>query len=160
MLCIRFLLSKYHGEHGRVMPPINDLILLESATALAEKIRMRKVSCVDVMNSFITRSKLVNPLLNCVVDERFDEALNEAQAADELLASNRYTVDELRDQKPFLGVPISTKDCIEVNGLLHTAGLWLRRNVRGTEDAEAIALMRAAGAIPFALTNVSECCMW
>lgn len=160
MLCIRFLLAKYHGEHGRVMPPINDLILLESATALAEKIRMRKVSCVDVMNSFITRSKLVNPLLNCVVDERFDEALNEAQAADELLASNRYTVDELRDQKPFLGVPISTKDCIEVNGLLHTAGLWLRRNVRGTEDAEAIALMRAAGAIPFALTNVSECCMW
>lgn len=160
MLCVRFVLAKYYGEHGESMPAINDLILLESATALAEKIRTKKVSCVDVMNSFIARCKHVNPLLNCVVDERYDGALAEAEQADQLLASDRYTVDELREQKPFLGVPISTKDCIEVNGMLHTSGLWLRRNTRGTVDADAIAVMRAAGAIPFVLTNVSECCMW
>lgn len=160
MLCVRFVLTKYYGEHGKSMPAINDLILLESATALAEKIRTKKVSCVDVMGSFIARSKQINPLLNCVVDQRFDEALNEAEEADQLLASNKYTVDELREQKPFLGVPISTKDCIEVKGMLHTSGLWLRRNTRGKEDADAIALMRLSGAIPFALTNVSECCMW
>lgn len=142
------------------MPAINDLILLESATALAEKIRTKKVSCVDVMSSFIARSKQVNPMLNCVVDERYEDALKEAEAADRLLASGTYTTDELREQKPFLGVPISTKDCIEVNGMLYTSGLWVRRHTRGKEDAEAIALMRAAGAIPFALTNVSECCMW
>lgn len=112
------------------------------------------------MSSFVARCKQVNPLLNCVVDERYDEALKEAEEADQLLASGKYTMDELREQKPFLGVPISTKDCIEVTGMLHTAGLWLRRNTRGKVDADAIALMRAAGAIPFALTNVSECCMW
>lgn len=160
MLCARFVLTSYHGEHGKSMPAINDLILLESATALAEKIRTKKVSCVDVMSSFIARSKQVNPMLNCVVDERYEDALKEAEAADRLLASGTYTTDELREQKPFLGVPISTKDCIEVNGMLYTSGLWVRRHTRGKEDAEAIALMRAAGAIPFALTNVSECCMW
>lgn len=160
ILCVRFVMAKYYGERGASMPAIDDLILLESATALAEKIRTKKVSCTSVMGSFITRCKLVNPQLNCVVDNRFDDALKEAEEVDQLLASEKYTADELREQKPFLGVPISTKDCIEVNGMLHTSGLWLRRNMVGTVDADAIALMRAAGAIPFALTNVSECCMW
>lgn len=44
--------------------------------------------------------------------------------------------------------------------MLHTSGLWLRRNTRSQEDADSIRLLREAGAIPFALTNVSECCMW
>ncbi|GBP16785.1 Fatty-acid amide hydrolase 2 [Eumeta japonica] len=44
--------------------------------------------------------------------------------------------------------------------MLHTAGLYERRFHRAEKDAEAIALMRRAGAIPFALTNVSEVCMW
>lgn len=44
--------------------------------------------------------------------------------------------------------------------MLHTSGLYERRNIRAEKDAETIALMRQAGAIPFALTNVSEVCMW
>lgn len=47
-----------------------------------------------------------------------------------------------------------------LKGLLHTTGLISRKNIRSTQDSDAIALMRRAGAIPFALTNVSECCMW
>lgn len=44
--------------------------------------------------------------------------------------------------------------------MLNTCGLYVRRNKRATEDSAVIALMRKAGAIPFALTNVPECCMW
>lgn len=113
-----------------------------------------------MLNTFINRIKTVNPQLNCVVDERFEDALQDAAKVDELIASNEFTADQLRDSKPFLGVPISTKDCIAVKDMLHTGGLWLRRNIRGSEDAEAIRLMRESGAIPFALTNVSEVCMW
>lgn len=43
-LCVRFILIKIHGEHGPSMPPIDDLLLLESATSIAEKIRTKKVS--------------------------------------------------------------------------------------------------------------------
>lgn len=43
-LCVRFILIKRHGEHGPKMPPIDDLLLLESATSIAEKIRTKKVS--------------------------------------------------------------------------------------------------------------------
>lgn len=39
----RFIFMLMHGEHGKVQPPIRNLILLESATSLAHKIRTRKV---------------------------------------------------------------------------------------------------------------------
>lgn len=43
-LCVRFVLIKVKGEHGPSMPAIEDLLLLESATSIAEKIRSKKVS--------------------------------------------------------------------------------------------------------------------
>ncbi|XP_052861850.1 fatty-acid amide hydrolase 2-A [Anopheles cruzii] len=159
-LLVRWLSQTIYGEHGKRMPPITNLILMESATSLAAKIRTRKLTSVEVTQAFIDRCKEVNPLLNCVVDERFEEALRDAERADKLVASGTMTVEQLEREKPFLGVPISTKDCIRVQGLLHTSGIWYRRNVRGEKDARTIELMRQAGAIPFALTNVSECCMW
>lgn len=156
---VRFLLDYFYGK-GKSMPPIKDLTLLESATSLACKIRNKKLTSVNVCKSFIERIKEVNPLLNCVVDERFNEALKEAAEADAIIASGKYTEEELAEKKPFLGVPITTKDCIMVKGLLNTAGLYRRRNFRAEEDAECVSLMKAAGAIFIALTNVSECCMW
>lgn len=95
-----------------------------------------------------------------MVDNCYEQALKDAAAADKLVESGQFSEEELAKQKPFLGVPISTKDCIRVKGMLHTSGIWVRRNIRGEEDAEAMRLMRAAGAIPFALSNVSEVCMW
>lgn len=86
--------------------------------------------------------------------------MKDAEAADKLVESGTMTVEEMASSKPFLGVPISTKDCIKVKGLLNTSGLHYRRDMRGDEDAPAIKQMREAGAIPFALTNVSELCMW
>lgn len=102
----------------------------------------------------------MNPLLNCVVDERFADAIKEAQKVDELIASGAFSEEDLARDKPYLGVPITTKDCIQVKGLLNTSGLYYRKDYRGPEDAVVIGLMRKAGAIPLALTNVSECCMW
>lgn len=52
-----------------------------------------------------------------MVDERFDEAKKEAEEADDLIKSEKYSKTELEEQKPFLGVPISTKDCIAVKGM-------------------------------------------
>lgn len=112
------------------------------------------------METFIERIRDINPMLNCVVDERYEAALKEAADADALIASNKYTESELERDRPYLGVPISTKDCLAVEGLLHTSGIVARRNLRATKDSAAMAAMRRAGAIPFALTNVSECCMW
>lgn len=112
------------------------------------------------MQSFIDRIKEINPQVNCVVDDRFHDALIEAAEADSLIASKKYSNEQLEREKPFLGVPMTTKDCIMVKDLLNTAGIYSRRNIRGKEDSVAVGLMRKSGAIPFALTNVPECCIW
>uniref|UniRef100_A0A1B0GQF6 Uncharacterized protein n=1 Tax=Phlebotomus papatasi TaxID=29031 RepID=A0A1B0GQF6_PHLPP len=160
VIVVRGIMRFLFGSKGGSMPPIKDLTLLESATSLAKKIRTGKVKSVDVVKSFIDRINEVNPILNCVVDRRFEEALKDAAAVDKLIESGQYSESELEKIKPYLGVPITTKDCIGVKGLLNTAGIRARCNTRAEEDSEAIHLMREAGAIPLAITNTSECCMW
>lgn len=112
------------------------------------------------MNTFIRRIKQINPLLNCVVNGRFKDALAEAAEVDVLIASNKYTVDELRKTKPFLGVPFSAKDSIRAKGMIHSYGLWYRRNERATEDSDVVRLLREAGAILIGITNIPELAMW
>lgn len=43
MVVGRFIFKFIYGDKGRAMPPITDLILTESATSLAAKIRTQKV---------------------------------------------------------------------------------------------------------------------
>lgn len=54
--------------------------------------------------------------MNCVVADRFDEARKEAQATDQLIKSGTLSEETLAKEKPFLGVPFTTKDCIAVKG--------------------------------------------
>lgn len=157
---MRFLLKLVYGGPGERMPPIKNLLLLESASSLALKIRTGKITSLEVINSFIERIDEVNPILNCVVDKRFDEARKDAAECDNLIKSGTYTEQQLAKEKPFFGVPFTTKDCLAVKGLIHTAGLYKRRNIIAEEDAESIGQLRKAGAIPIGLTNISELCMW
>lgn len=55
---------------------------------------------------------------------------------------------------------IVLQDCIAVANMRQTAGLVVRKNVTADRDAETIKLMRSAGAIPLALTNIPELAMW
>lgn len=159
-LIVRALLWPLYGSSGEKVPPIDNLLLLDSATTLAHKIRTKKVTSYEVVQSFINRIKEVNPILNCVIDERFDDALREAKEVDKFIASGTKTKEELLKDTPFLGVPFTTKDCIGVKGLSCTIGLYSRKGVKADEDADPIALMRKAGAIPIGITNVSELCIW
>lgn len=43
VLITRWFLRTIYGEHGQKVPPIRNLILMESATSLATKIRTKKV---------------------------------------------------------------------------------------------------------------------
>lgn len=73
-----------------------------------------------VVQGFIDRIYEVTPLINAVVDERYGLALKEARDADAFLASTTLSAAELKLQKPFLGVPFTTKDSTAVKGLFQT----------------------------------------
>ncbi|XP_059472148.1 fatty-acid amide hydrolase 2 isoform X2 [Neocloeon triangulifer] len=152
--------ATYAIKGRTAMPPIKNLLLLEPATSIAAKIRSRKLTSEEVVKAFINRIEEINPVLNCVVDHRFEEALEEARAVDRMLATTKKTPEEILKETPFLGVPFSTKDAIMVEGMSFTAGLHCRKHIRGSEDAETVARLRKAGAIPLAITNTSEVCMW
>jgi fatty acid amide hydrolase 2 len=131
---------------------VND-ILNSSGVTLAAGIRRRELTSEEICEAFIARIQQINPVLNAVVCDRFDEARAEARAADSRLANG----DEL---PPFHGVPCSIKESFALTGMPNTAGLVARKGVRAREDAPTVARLRAAGAIPLGVTNISELCMW
>src|ERR1700721_4022008 len=58
---------------------------------------------------------------------------------------------------PLSGVPFSSKDSIEVEGTVCSAGTLGYRNApKSTRDATLVARLRAAGAVPIARTNVPD----
>ncbi|CAK9812011.1 Fatty-acid amide hydrolase 2 [Anthophora quadrimaculata] len=156
-----YLFIAYLKGPSEMQPPIKDLTLLHSATVLAFKIRNKQLTSEEVVQSYIDRIREIQPVLNCVVEEGFENALKEARKCDELLKSqNAPSPQVLAEEKPFFGVPFTTKDCIGIANMKQTAGLSVRKNIIAERDAEVIRLMRAAGAIPLATTNVSELAMW
>ncbi|RWS13752.1 fatty-acid amide hydrolase 2-like protein [Dinothrombium tinctorium] len=159
---IEWLIPSKSGR--RYLPPISDPILLQSAVSLSENIKQGKFKSEDVVKAFINRIKEVDQLVNAVVEERFEEAIKEAQEVDRKLASirnNNYKDGEDAILKlPLLGVPFTGKDSIAIKSMGLTAGLVARKSVKANEDAVSIANIRKAGAIPLALTNVPELLLW
>ena len=143
------------------LPPVTNRLLLLSATELAAKIRKQEITSEQLVEACIERILEVNSLINAVVDRRFEAALEEARKCDRILASlSEPALEEISRDQPFLGVPFSTKEGIRVAGLLNSYGVVARREVRATEDAACVRLLRRAGAIPLCVTNVSEAGAW
>ncbi|KAJ2941072.1 hypothetical protein O0L34_g10304 [Tuta absoluta] len=133
-------------------------MLVESAVALAARIRSKQLTSVELVQACIERIQVVNPLLNALIDVRFEAALKEARQVDELIRAGLPT--EYFTDKPFLGVPFTAKEYHAVSGCLHTLGLVARRGVRAESDAECVRLLREAGAVCLGVTNIPELCMW
>ena len=68
------------------------------------------------MTLFAKRIKEINPLVNCVVDQRVEKALEDARAVDGMLASTNKTSEDIEQETPFLGLPFTCKDSIAVKG--------------------------------------------
>ncbi|MDY0001436.1 MAG: amidase [Polyangia bacterium] len=130
-------------------------LCLQSASSLAAGIRSGELRSEDVVRAHIHRLQVVNPTLNLVVRDRFEAALSEARAAD-----SRLAMEGPDGLPPFHGVPCSIKESFALEGMPNTAGLVSRAGHIATRDATAVARLRAAGAIPLGVTNVSELCMW
>ncbi|XP_037570127.1 fatty-acid amide hydrolase 2-A [Dermacentor silvarum] len=142
------------------LPAVTDELLRRSATSLAADIRDGKVKSVDLVSAYIRRIREVQPIINAVVEERFEEALEDAKEVDRLVASGNMSASQMSKKKPLLGLPFTAKNSIAIKGLRQDAGSLFWRGRRAVEDAPSVALLRAAGAIPLALTNVPEMCMW
>jgi Asp-tRNA(Asn)/Glu-tRNA(Gln) amidotransferase A subunit family amidase len=123
-----------------------------SAVAMAEQIRRKKLSPVELVEAHLTRIEQLNPKLNAFVQVDGERARRAAQAAESAVT---------RGEKlgPLHGVPISIKSSIDVAGLRCEAGTKLRAGYVASQDAPLVARLRAAGAIVLGVTNTPELLM-
>jgi len=118
-----------------------------SATDLAAAIRGREVSASEALEHQAARIERLDGPVNAVVQWDLDRARGAARAADAAVAAGD-------DVGPLHGVPITIKDSFQTEGCVTTSGAPELAEFVPTEDAAPVARLRAAGAIPFAKTNL------
>ena len=127
---------------------------LLSAREIAEQIRRKAVSPLEVARAHLDRIERLNPKLNAFVDCQPEAVLAQARAAEKALLSTNK--DELG---PLHGVPLSIKSSIDVAGHRCEAGTRLRAGHIASDDAPLVARLRAAGAVILGVTNTPEMLM-
>jgi aspartyl-tRNA(Asn)/glutamyl-tRNA(Gln) amidotransferase subunit A len=123
-------------------------ILYQDATRLAELIRTREISPVEVVQAHLDRIESVDPKVNAVVTVASD-ALIAAKAAER-------AVRQGHELGPLHGVPFTVKDSIDTAGVLTQRGSPIFRGRIPDTDATCVARMKKAGGILLAKTNLPE----
>lgn len=150
--------SLIHCRRLPNVPPIKNPLLKFSAATLAKKIRQGELSSEMVVKAYIERIKEVNPLLNAVIEDRFEAAVNDAKIYDQRLKSGEVTAQQLETERPLYGVPVTIKESCSVEGMSYTGCTVARRGVKASEDGLSVEILKNAGAIPLCVTNTPELC--
>ncbi len=130
---------------------MNDLVFLP-AVSMAEQIRKKKISPVELVDAHLAQIQKLNPRLNAFAQidaERARRAAHEAEAA----------VMQGKPLAPLHGVPISIKSSVDVAGMRCEAGTRLRAGLVASLDAPLVTRLKNAGAIVLGVTNTPELLM-
>ena len=127
---------------------MNDLVFL-SAVLMAERIRKKRLSPVEIVDAHLGQIERLNPTLNAFVQVDAEGARQAAQDA-EIAVMHGKTLG------PLHGIPISIKSSMAVAGMLCESGTRLRAGFVPVLDAPLVARLRAAGAIVMGVTNTPE----
>ncbi|WP_225774788.1 amidase [Pseudomonas sp. Marseille-Q5115] len=128
-----------------------DLVRFD-ATQLAELIRSRAVSPVEVVQAHLDRIEAVDPKVNAIVSLAPD-ALAAAKAAEAAILAGEAV-------GPLHGVPFTVKDSIDTAGVLTQHGSPISKGRVPEADATSVARLKSAGGILLAKTNLPEFSYW
>ncbi|MFY9572915.1 MAG: amidase, partial [Blastocatellia bacterium] len=111
-----------------------------TATKLAELVRTRQVSSVDLTRMYLARLKRYGPKLLCVVTLTEELALKQAVEADREIKAGKY-------RGPLHGIPCGIKDLFATRGIKTTWGAEPYRDQMIDYDATVVERLREAGAV-------------
>ncbi|MDB5298921.1 MAG: amidase, partial [Phycisphaerales bacterium] len=94
----------------------------------------------------LQRIERYDQTLNSIVVKDYERAIRDAALADAKRARG--------EEQPLLGLPVTVKESVDVEGLPSTAGVTERRGHRAAMDARTVARLRDAGAVVVGKTNV------
>ncbi len=127
----------------------NELVQLQ-AHELAQRIRLRQVSCREVMQAHLAQIERYNPAVNAIVSLQPEEQLlAEADQRDAELARGEY-------RGWMHGLPHAVKDLSLTQGIRTTLGSPLFRDYVPERDGIMVERIRAAGAVLIGKTNTPE----
>jgi amidase len=138
-----------------------------SATAWLARLEAGEVSSRELVERTLARIEAANGKLNAVTAIHPDRSLAAADEADrERAAGGRSGAaggdgpadrDGAAGRRPLLGLPVTIKDTVDVEGWATTAGVVSERDRIAERDSSVVRRLREAGAIVVAKTNVPEC---
>ncbi len=111
-----------------------------SVAQLAELVRTKKVSSVELTKMYLARLKRYSPKLLNVVTLTEELALKQAQQADEEIKRGKY-------RGPLHGIPCGVKDLFATKGIPTTWGAEPYRNQVIDYDSTVVERLREAGAV-------------
>ena len=130
----------------------DDLHYLNGHEALA-LFRSKQLSPVELMLALIDRAEEVEPKINAFCDRYFDEALEQAHAAED-----KYMGDA-EDVRPLEGLPCCVKDECSIEGRRTTSGSLIFKDRIDDKTDPMIERLQDAGAIFHARTTTPEFCL-
>lgn len=123
-----------------------------SAVQMAQHLRQKKISPVELLDAHLAQIERLNSKLNAFICVDAEHAQKAARDAESSLARGEK-------RGPLYGVPISVKSSFSVKGLRCEAGTRLRAGFVAREDAVLVARLKDAGAIILGTTNTPELLM-
>lgn len=115
-------------------------VLYLSVRELGEGIRTRKISPVELAQSYLDRAQRIGPKLNAFATITRDLALKQAQAAESEIAAGHY-------RGPLHGVPYALKDLVAVVGYPTTWGARPYANQTFDYNATIVERLNEAGGV-------------
>jgi Asp-tRNA(Asn)/Glu-tRNA(Gln) amidotransferase A subunit family amidase len=117
-----------------------DSVLYASVTELAQQIRSKKLTSVELTEAYLARSETIGARLNAYATLTRDLALKQAQQADSEIKAGKY-------RGPLHGIPYAAKDLMAVKGYPTSWGARPYANQKFGADATVIQKLRQAGAV-------------
>lgn len=133
----------------RARPADLESLAYASLTELADFVRRKQVTSVQLTTMYLDRLERLDPKLLCVTSLTRERALTQARAADAEIAAGKY-------RGPLHGIPWGAKDLLAVKGYPTTWGTAPYREQRFDTDATVVQRLDAAGAVLIAKLTLGE----
>jgi Asp-tRNA(Asn)/Glu-tRNA(Gln) amidotransferase A subunit family amidase len=135
------------GQVAAGLSGSSDTLAFATVRELAELVKTRKVTSLDLTKMYLARLKRFDPRLHFVITLTEDRALAQATQADREIAAGNY-------RGPLHGIPWGGKDLLAVKGYPTTWGAGGFESQHFDTDATVVQRLDAAGAVLIAKTTL------
>lgn len=125
---------------------------MKSIKEIAQSIKNKKISILEIVQDLIPKLKTINEKLNCFISIPEDNIIKHALELDKHINVND-------DYHILTGIPIAHKDNMCTQDILTTCGSRMLNNFVPKYDAQLVKNLKSKGCITIAKTNLDEFAM-